>query len=301
MATAGVVKQVVVLNGIPSLVSRIQPENFVMANCKEAVLLIPGNPGIIRFYDCFLQALFKKCGGKLPVFGIQHAGHGELDESTVHNNSPYNLTEQIEHKIAFLEEFFPLDCQFILIGHSIGAYIILKLLEYYGKRPEKITKGIFLFPTIERMATSPNGRFATPVSNYLSWPMVAMSWGLSLLPHVMKKWLVSWWFSKRNVHENSKCAVLELITANSMRNMLYMAADEMEKVDETPVKLISDHIDKLIFYYGSSDSWTPRNYYNEMVERFPQAQIHLCKRNIKHAFVLESHEAMAEIVAAWMN
>ena len=66
-------------------------------------------------------------------------------------------------------------------------------------------------------------------------------------------------------------------------------------------QLISDHIDKLVFYYGSSDLWAPRSYYNEMVEKFPQAQIHLCERNIKHAFVLESNEAMAEIVAAWIN
>ena len=168
---------------------------------------------------------------------IYFLGHGTLNESTVPQVNAYNLTEQIEHKIAFLEEFFPSDCQFILIGHSIGAYIILKLLEHYGERQEKITKGILLFPTIERMAISPNGRFATPVSNYLSWPVVAMSWGLSLLPLAMKKWLVSWWFKERNIHEDSICAVLELITANSMRNMLYMAADEMEKVDKTPTKV----------------------------------------------------------------
>ena len=75
MAAIGVVlKQVFVVNGIPSLVSRIEPGNFVMANCRKAVVVIPGNPGIIRFYDCFLQALFEQCGGKLPVFGIQHAG-----------------------------------------------------------------------------------------------------------------------------------------------------------------------------------------------------------------------------------
>ena len=67
------------------------------------------------------------------------------------------------------------------------------------------------------------------------------------------------------------------------------------------LQLISDHIDKLIFYYGASDPWVPRSYYNEMVHRFPNAQIHLCDKNIKHAFVLESQETMAEIVSTWIN
>lgn len=160
-----------------------------------------------------------------------------MDNSGTKDTSSYSLTEQIEHKVAFLEEYFPSDCQFILIGHSIGAYIILKLLEYYGERKDKISKGILLFPTIERMAISPNGRFASPVSTYFAWPVVAMCWGLSFLPLFLKKWLVNWWFRKRNIHEDSKCAVLELITANSVRNMLYMAADEMGKVDKTPVKV----------------------------------------------------------------
>lgn len=296
-----VVKQVTAFNGIPSLVSRIQPENFEMSNCKKAVVLIPGNPGIIRFYDGFLESLYEQCGRTLPLFGIQHAGHGSLDNNTISNNASYNLTEQIEHKVAFIEEYFPSDCQLILIGHSIGAYIILKLLEHYGAKQKKISKGIFLFPTIERMAISPNGRFATPVSNYLSWPVVAVSWGLSCIPMALKTWLVNWWFSKRNVHEDCKSAVIELVTSHSIRNMLFMAADEMEKVDKTPVQLISDHIDKLIFYYGSSDPWVPRSYYNEMVHRFPNGQIYLCDKNIKHAFVLESHQTMAEIVATWID
>jgi hypothetical protein len=66
-------------------------------------------------------------------------------------------------------------------------------------------------------------------------------------------------------------------------------------------QLLSDHIDDLIFYYGASDPWTPRLYYNEMVTRFPTAQIYLCEKNMRHAFVLESHHEMAQIVADWIE
>ena len=76
--SANVVKHVEIFNGIPSLVSRIYPDNFVLGNCNKAIVLIPGNPGIIRFYDCFLKSLYGQCGGKLPLFAIQHAGNAQV-------------------------------------------------------------------------------------------------------------------------------------------------------------------------------------------------------------------------------
>jgi hypothetical protein len=115
--------------------------------------------------------------------------------------------------------------------------MILKLLEHFGKGQRRITKGILLFPTIERMAVSPSGRLATPVSNYFSWPLVAVAWSLSWLPLSFKKWLINIWFCRRNIHEGCKDGVVQLINANSIRNMLYMAADEMKNVDKTPIKV----------------------------------------------------------------
>ena len=87
------------------------------------------------------------------------------------------------------------------------------------------------------MAVSPSGRLATPVSNYFSWPLVAAAWSLSWLPLGFKKWLINIWFSRRNVHESCKDAIVQLLSANSIRNVLYLAADEMEKVDKTPVEV----------------------------------------------------------------
>ena len=74
-ASSCAVKQVLSpVNGIPSLISQIHPEKFALETCRQAVVVIPGNPGIIRFYDCFMKRLYEQCNGKLPIFGIQHAG-----------------------------------------------------------------------------------------------------------------------------------------------------------------------------------------------------------------------------------
>jgi len=50
--------------------------SFILPACKDnsdtVILVIPGNPGAIEFYDRFIEHLFDKCN--LPIFGISHAG-----------------------------------------------------------------------------------------------------------------------------------------------------------------------------------------------------------------------------------
>jgi len=58
---------------------------------------------------------------------------------------------------------------------------------------------------------------------------------------------------------------------------------------------------KLIFYYGATDHWTPVTYYEDMKEKFPDGEIYVCERKFKHAFVLESSEEVAEMVAPWIQ
>ena len=87
-------------------------------------------------------------------------------DATEPNNLPLSLDEQITHKKIFLEEYIPSKSKIILIGHSIGAYIILHLLKNCNRATD-VTKSIFLFPTIERMAISPSGRYVTPDGDLL--------------------------------------------------------------------------------------------------------------------------------------
>ena len=38
-----------------------------------------------------------------------------------------------------------------------------------------------------------------------------------------------------------------------------------------------------------------------MKKKFPDGEIYLCERKFKHAFVLESSEEVAEMVAPWIR
>ena len=45
----------------------------------------------------------------------------------------FGLNGQIEHKLTFLSEHVPRDTHLVLVGHSIGCYIILEIMK---KNPE---------------------------------------------------------------------------------------------------------------------------------------------------------------------
>ena len=94
--------------------------------------------------------------------------------------------EQITHKKIFLEEHIPSKSKIILIGHSIGAYIILHLLKNCSRATD-VTKSILLFPTIERMAISPSGRYVTPMVTYFKWFAISAVTAFSCLPEFVKK------------------------------------------------------------------------------------------------------------------
>lgn len=78
----------------------------------------------------------------------------------------YTLEEQVESKIAILDrlrEQYPAGTRFILAGHSMGSWLALRVLK---ARPNHGIERLFeLFPTIHRIADTPNGRKMQVISD----------------------------------------------------------------------------------------------------------------------------------------
>lgn len=75
---------------------------------KKVVLVIPGNPGVPRFYETFIKALNSRLTPDTPVWIIGHAGHVQPPENleiAMPSNDKwaecYGLTAQIQHKVHF--------------------------------------------------------------------------------------------------------------------------------------------------------------------------------------------------------
>ena len=69
------VKEVVSVNGFPTVVSKMLPQKN---NNKNVIVVIPGNPGLVEFYDDFLTTLFNSLHGQSPVYAISHAGTWQI-------------------------------------------------------------------------------------------------------------------------------------------------------------------------------------------------------------------------------
>lgn len=80
-----------------------------------------------------------------------------------------------------------------------------------------------------------------------------------------------------------------------------MAKEEMRRVKEIDHAIISKHVKKLWFYYGSIDNWTPISYYEDMKTSHPTVQAELCKRGFYHSFVLKNDKEMGYVVGDLIN
>ncbi|KAK3537103.1 hypothetical protein QTP70_002110 [Hemibagrus guttatus] len=211
----------------------------------------------------------------------------------------FGLNGQIEHKLGFLLEHVPRDTHLILIGHSIGCYIILEMMK---RDPElKVVKSVLLFPTIERMASSPQGKFMTPVLCHLRYVVYLPIFLLSLLPERLKAGMVQ--LVLRNMRSlDTSCvpATLSLINVDCAANAMYMGSQEMRMVLDRDNLTIQQHLDKLIFYYGATDHWCPVQYFQDIRRDFPDGDIRLCERGLRHAFVLDAGEEMANMITKWI-
>ncbi|XP_068136314.1 lipid droplet-associated hydrolase isoform X2 [Hyperolius riggenbachi] len=268
---------------------------------KILFLIIPGNPGIVGFYRTFMQSLYCSFNGKYPVWAVGHAGHCspppgmDMTDDTTEVEDVFGLNGQTEHKLAFLRNTIPEDMKLVLIGHSIGCYIILEMMKRSPKL--NILKSIMLFPTIERMAQSPQGKIMTPILCSLRYIVYMPLYLLSFLPEVMKTSLIKLFLrGVKSVDEASIDASLKLFRVECSVNAMYMGSQEMMKVLDRDNDTIKHNLNKLAFYHGATDNWCPVQYYEDMKRDFPDGNIRLCDKGIRHAFVLESSKEVASIV-----
>ncbi|XP_078585174.1 lipid droplet-associated hydrolase-like [Branchiostoma floridae x Branchiostoma japonicum] len=274
---------------------------------KLLYLIIPGNPGVVGYYDKFMRELYRAHGGRIPVWGVAHAGHVILPDHVRRKNSdaskgPYGLHDQIRHKISFIKNHVPRDANLILIGHSIGCYMMLEILK---RCPEvNVLKGVQLFPTIEHLKETPNCSrimWMMPLLSFFQRLAVFLAFLVSFLPDVIKRWLLKLVFVGYKLDQGALEASLNLFDPNVTNSCLFLGYQEFTQVREPDLRCIGQHLEKLIFYYGATDGWAPVSFYQRMKNIFPRGDIHLCERGFQHAFVLEGSAEMAGIVAGWIE
>lgn len=295
------------VNGVPTHVfSLIRAADGGVT--RPLVLVVPGSPGMGHFYVPFATRLFQLARERVDVCVVSHAGHSpgvrrsSRSAAVKQEATPppeardwFDLEEQVAHKMAYLEHRVQGREELYLVGHSIGCYMILQMLD---RLPSLLVKkAVLLFPTIERMSETPNGQKLGPLFTTYRRAATSLMGLLSWCPDWMREFVLrQYLYTTPSEHLGHMTRALMNIDGNSMHNILCMAGQEMEEVAALPEDLVRRHIDKLVFYYGADDSWTLKSCYHDMVKRFPDKDIHLCSHGYPHAFVLTASDEMAEFV-----
>ncbi len=154
---------------------------------KQDVLIymLPGNPGLITYYQPFLSTLhtllqsspasqsanFYVCGYSFAGFETLPAEDEQIAEYPLRlhelikdtNDQLYLHIDTHRSSHAAHER----SLKVILMGHSVGAYILLDLIQLHkenidsGKEDFDLIGGILLFPTITHIAQSRSGMIAS--------------------------------------------------------------------------------------------------------------------------------------------
>ncbi|KAI6905492.1 hypothetical protein D0869_08542 [Hortaea werneckii] len=224
------------------------------------VFFITGNPGLIAYYGPFLDRLqsllcdddrirgdskYYTYGASLAGFEVNGDKSSRNHSSSVHDG-PYGLQEQIdkvaarlEHVAGSIKSSAGQSVPVVLIGHSVGSYILLEIVSKWQSRqkagpssslPYDIIGGICLFPTVVDIAKSPTGRRMTPLLNVPAFPAAVhyVARPLCWLPF----WVVVYLVGLVTGMPNNMATVTAafLCSENGVRQALHMAHDEMHEI-----------------------------------------------------------------------
>lgn len=94
---------------------------------------------------------------------------------------------------------------------------------------------------------------------------------------------------------------LDLLSPTIVGNAVYLSYTEQLTIRELDIESVRRHVDSIRFYYGTTDSWCPLEFYERLKRSLPELDAVVCDKNYDHAFVLNYSDGMGEIIAQWMR
>uniref|UniRef100_A0A0N5B3L6 Lipid droplet-associated hydrolase n=1 Tax=Strongyloides papillosus TaxID=174720 RepID=A0A0N5B3L6_STREA len=280
-------------------------DKFNFPNDTNIIFMIPGNPGNDGYYNAFGRRLLdnliiKKPNDNYVFLTISHVNHVKMEEDNEHKGNVYKLDFQVDHKYNFVDKFLGKKNEIIMMGHSIGSFMMLKIYPRLVESGYKNIGLVFgLFPTIERMSASPNGQrlYSTLkfLDNYPNFTKCLTLW-FDILPICVKKFLINCNFGFNS--SIPSCIIestVELFNTTVLRNIIHMSRDELDNVIEYDFDLRS-YANNVYLYYGLKDGWVPLSYGDDMRNRKELNDGHVIfdTTNSEHAFVIKESEIIAD-------
>ena len=203
-------------------------------------VFFPGNPGIPHLYMDFLSHVhhhLKKTQSSLShhILLWSHAGHCTLDPYQYHQDEKMiSLSDQIVMKQTFLHEIVKLhpSIRIVLIGHSIGAYMVTTIAVSLHEHVDTL---LLLHPTLLHMRKTPQGEKLHQFFPYFA----SLGQFVHVIRQVCPSFLLSLLVKSFGHSKNISHGVLEILHGRHVRQILYMADNEMETVLELTNEMLN--------------------------------------------------------------
>ncbi|KAI0196790.1 hypothetical protein EV127DRAFT_417738 [Xylaria flabelliformis] len=304
------------------------------------VFLVPGNPGLIGYYAPFLSALRDLLDATTSFKAIDFHIHGQSlagfvdgdHEPFTSRRKPYDLEYQIQRIVKTVSslriESGPKQGQpydhVLLIGHSVGAYIVLetchRVLRDPCLAPElKLTSGILLFPTIDHIADSPSG---WKLNMLRQTPLLGDN-AYRIAQGFLRLWPYDtlYWFVSKTLGFPQHAAEVTtrwLKSRDGVWQSLHLGMDEMRVIGEdkwddelweiaTSSRKTSNPVPppKFYFFFGQQDHWVADHYRDEFIRKRSsqneRTRLIVDESKLPHAFCIEHSQPVAERVHAWIT
>ena len=270
------------------------------------VIFIPGNPGVVRFYWRFLNSLATSTETEYRVYAMSYPGHdvSGLSSDVKGAWDRLSLEEQIEHKIAFIRAHVPEGAKVILIGHSLGCYIIMQMLKRNSLANIEIVKIGLICPVIACMAESPTGQWFGPFCTKHPLLGRALVQSASWLPRFILRRFVSQkledYFGASDYLEDIVSTAINFVKQPPcVLNAIHIGIDALDVIKEMDMDTLIQYKDRLTIWYTSLDHWVPDGMYQDLAKAHPELCIHPI--GTQHAFMLHAAVEVAKAVGAWLK
>ncbi|XP_059051041.1 lipid droplet-associated hydrolase isoform X2 [Achroia grisella] len=231
------------------------------------------------------------------------AGHDEPaskpDGTLQNDDNLYNLKGQVAQKLDLISSHIDKKSKIHFIGHSIGAWLIIELLEKNPHLTTRVSSVTLLFPTLQKMAESPNGkRIFNLVKTYRTLIKLLLTL-LDYLPLFVKTLLVDIYLKLNSLPSHYSDRILKCINPNTMDKVITLALDEMETVTVLNKSAIDRFKHLTCVIYSNRDDWAPIEYFKDFLDFEPSIEMKLV--DISHAFVLKSSKRVADLVVDFIK
>uniref|UniRef100_A0AC35G0Q5 Lipid droplet-associated hydrolase n=1 Tax=Panagrolaimus sp. PS1159 TaxID=55785 RepID=A0AC35G0Q5_9BILA len=194
----------------------------------------------------------------------------------------------------------------ILMGHSIGSYMALKIFPQLIENGFNVVKLLCLFPGIEQLALSSNGkrngRFLEFFDKHSTLTKIPLSF-LWFIPNSFKRFIVRLILRDPLIPEYiPECVIestAETISSSVTQNIIHLANNEFQIVKNHDDTLFpNEYRDRIILYYGKNDGWVPESCVEEQIERLGKSCVFLDNNGSDHEFVNLNGDFMAKTVVS---